>query len=59
MWKAIMSGDIYKRRLISKDEYQCGCKWVRKDHGDVLILCIIHERHSKVMWKKYEKNNIP
>lgn len=54
-----MSGDIYKRRLINKDEYQCGCKWIKeKGFGDVLVLCIIHKTHSEVMWKKYEKNNI-
>jgi hypothetical protein len=49
-------GDIYNRRHISPDVYQCGCFWSREEGwGDVLNLCPIHKQHSDDRYEKYRE----
>jgi hypothetical protein len=46
-------GDSYRRKEVSPNLYQCGCKWVHLEHeevcegifitGDVLIECPLHK----------------
>jgi hypothetical protein len=49
----VKKGDIYKRRKISADKYQCGCKWVRRAGlGDVLVECPIHKAATEAFVKR-------
>lgn len=58
-----MSGDTFKRRRVSEDEYQCGCHWVRDPpeavalgfHGDVLVECTIHKAAGDAALAKFER----
>jgi hypothetical protein len=47
--------DTFKRLKVSKDAMQCGCKWIRNEHGDVLVQCQIHQQASNAMVKKFER----
>lgn len=57
-----MSGDPYKRRYVSADVYQCGCRWERQANefynGDVLLLCPIHKQHSDAHYRAYERERL-
>lgn len=52
-----MSGDLYKRRYVGPDTYQCGCRWERQSNefynGDVLLLCPIHKQHNDAQYRAY------
>ena len=51
-----MTGDTYKRRKVSDDAYQCGCKWERReDVGDVLVQCPIHQQATESRVVKFEQ----
>jgi len=50
------NGDIYKRKQIEQDAYQCGCRWERwPDVGDVLVQCPIHQAHTNASVEKFER----
>ncbi len=43
-----MSGDRFKRRKVSENTYQCGCRWERQPgYGDVLVQCPIHDAATR------------
>jgi hypothetical protein len=49
------SGDPYKRREVSPDHYQCGCRWETKlPYGSVLMECPIHERATSAALAKFD-----
>jgi hypothetical protein len=49
--------DRYKRIKVSKNGYQCGCKWIRNQtFGDVLIECEIHKQVTMTSIKKMNRN---
>ena len=51
-----MSGDTFKRRKVSADKYQCGCRWERKPvYGDVLVQCPIHQAATDAMVVEFER----
>ena len=51
-----MTGDTYKRRGVSPDAYQCGCKWVRRAGiGDVLAQCPLHQAHTEASVKEFDR----
>jgi len=45
--------DVFKRRLVSKNVYQCGCRWERwRRYGDVLVECPLHKQAGEVRLKR-------
>lgn len=51
---AYMSGDIYNRREVEPNRYQCGCHWIRKPGaGDILIECPIHAAATMARIRKF------
>ena len=51
-----MSGDSFKRRKVSADSYQCGCRWERKPvYGDVLIQCPLHQAATEAKVVEFER----
>ena len=50
------NGDTFRRRLVDKDLYQCGCRWERQPkYGDVLIECPIHYQAGLARFRKFER----
>lgn len=50
------NGDSYKRRMISENEFQCGCHWTKDPvYGDVLVECPIHEQATMASVRKHER----
>lgn len=48
--------DGYKRKLITPNIYQCGCKWQRSTaYGDVLVECIFHQQVTNASYRKFEE----
>ena len=38
-------GDLFRRRMVSENAYQCGCEWKREPgYGDVLHECVFHQQ---------------
>ncbi|MGC0154580.1 hypothetical protein ACPRNU_19160 [Chromobacterium vaccinii] len=50
-----MPGDIYKRRKVDVDGYQCGCRWVRTVDGDMLAQCPIHHEATVASVKRFDR----
>lgn len=49
-----VTGDTFNR-IFTIDTAQCGCYWVRKRFGDVLIQCPIHAQASAALLAKFER----
>jgi hypothetical protein len=50
--------DPYRRRLVSENEYQCGCHWERRDgFGDVLVECAIHRQATTSTFERIDRDH--
>lgn len=54
-------GDSYNRRLVSRDTFQCGCKWVRMEDygGDVLVECLLHKQATLSFLDAHDGDLVP
>ncbi len=48
------TGDSF-RRVFEGDVAQCGCRWTRSSHGDVLIECPIHAASTAARVSRFER----